>query len=137
MAPQILFQNPKIRYQQISKTDKNGDFFLYLQNGIYRVNIFVGNGYLSTNDNKTITVFNKNIVNVFFDLEKECTISGIVTFDDNTPIRDVFVHVKNARGGQQVKQIKMGSIRFQNCEPEKTHQLKLYSQALDLKKLIN
>lgn len=81
------------------KTNQNGDFYVYVQNGKYCLNISKdkGKGYVSSELAKFITVDRKNVTNVIFFLEKECKISGTVKFEDNTPIKDASIQVVNKR----------------------------------------
>jgi hypothetical protein len=85
-------------YKKIS-TNHEGNFHLYVPNGEYVLNISKQNiyGYISSEPSKFITVDGKNVSNIIFFLEKECIVSGIVTFEDSTPIKDASIQVVNNR----------------------------------------
>jgi hypothetical protein len=83
-----------------TQSDINGDFHFFVKNGIYKV-IYgrrAQKGYVADSNFKTIEVKNKNISNVIFFLTKECKISGVVKFEDNTPVTAGSVHYSNDKG---------------------------------------
>jgi hypothetical protein len=81
---------------KITKSDYDGTFYLYLPNGVYNFSV-EKKGYLSKDLFKIIRIQDKNVLNVIFFLEKECKISGMVQFNDGTPIERACISVTNDR----------------------------------------
>lgn len=79
-------------------TDKNGDFYFYISSGIYEIVIQSQKGFVSVKRKIIITVKNKNVKNVIFIMEKSCTISGFVGFEDGTPLKRTGIDISNKRG---------------------------------------
>jgi len=69
-------------------TDKNGNFSIYLSNGLYEMSLGRTNGYVEPfrQGIKKINVKGKNIRNINFQIKKECKVSGKVISLDGTPI---------------------------------------------------
>ena len=78
-------------------TNRLGEFHLYLPCGIHSVSIPRQKGFLPID--KDITVSDKNIDNVIFVLEKGCTVTGIVTCEDGSPLYG-WVTARNERGAR-------------------------------------
>jgi len=91
----------EVNHKLIEKVSSNqeGNFHLYVPNGKYVLNISKQNkyGYISSESAKFVTVDAKNVSNVIFFLEKKCIVSGVVTFNDGTPIKDASIQVVNNR----------------------------------------
>lgn len=79
------------------KTDSEGNFFFYVKNGKCSLSLRSQKGFVVQDEERDFIIENKNISNIIFFLEKECKISGVVKFDDNTPIKG-HISVFNDRG---------------------------------------
>lgn len=89
----------KGRFEKEIDSDKDGNFHFYVPNGIYALTVENSQTLVSRDPIEIITVKDKNIKNIVIFMEKGCTISGYVKFEDNTPIKDATVFVYNKRLG--------------------------------------
>ena len=90
--------NRKTTFPENKKTDDKGDFSFFCKNGFYLVQVDSGGGYVGSVNGMKIHVNNKNILNIVLILEKACSISGYIKYQDNSTIRGARVKLFNNRG---------------------------------------
>jgi 5-hydroxyisourate hydrolase-like protein (transthyretin family) len=83
-------------------TNKDGNFKIYLKNGIYDIDIKRKPGYVikTASESKTINVKGKNISNIIFFMYKECIVSGIVKLANGTSVKGEVCVIGSSYGGE-------------------------------------